>query len=328
MKKILGMGNSLVDILVKLDGERYLSELELGKGSMTLVDKQRMNRILGSTSHLGYNKSAGGSAANTINGLAILGVKTGFIGKVGDDEYGLFFDTDMKSNQINTTLFKGEEETGKCVVLISEDSERTMATYLGAAVELCEKDLTEALFKGYDFFHVEGYFVQDKNLLNRALEYAKNAGLKISIDLSSYNIVEQNKSYFEDIIRKYVDILFANEDEAEAFTGYRDDAKCLEVMGDYCGTSILKLGKDGSMILHDGKVHRIESVKTTAIDTTGAGDLFAAGFFYGMSRDLPIDICGKIGALLGKNAVEVVGARMDDERWDQIETDIQKILPT
>ncbi len=326
MKKILGMGNSLVDILIKLDDDKYLTDLKLDRGSMTLVDKSRMNGILDSTNGLGYRKSSGGSAANTINGLAILGAGTGFIGKVGDDEFGLFFDSDMKSNKINTTLFKGEEETGKCVVLISKDSERTMATYLGAAIELCGQDLTEDLFIGYDFFHVEGYFVQDKDLLNKALEFAKKIGLKISIDLSSYNIVEENREYFKEIVAKYVDILFANEEEAEAFTEKNEHKLCLMEMGKLCKTAVLKLGKDGSMILKDDKIYNIKPVKTKAIDTTGAGDLFAAGFFYGLVNEYSIDICGQIGALLGKNAVEVVGARMNDKRWDNIRAEISKIV--
>ncbi len=326
MKKILGMGNSLVDILIKLDSDKYLDDLKLGRGSMTLVDKESVNEILKKTASLGYSKSSGGSAANTINGLAILGSNTGFIGKVGDDEYGIFFDTDMKSNKINTTLFKGEEETGKCLVLISEDSERTMATYLGAAIELSGTDLTENLFKGYDYFHVEGYFVQDRNLLNKALDFAHKAGLKISIDLSSYNIVQENRAYFKEIVEKYVDILFANEEEAEAFTEEKDHKACLMEMGKLCQTAILKLGKDGSMILEDDKIYNIKSVKTKAIDTTGAGDLFAAGFFYGLINEYSIDTCGKIGALLGKNAVEVVGARMDDKRWENIKTEISKLI--
>jgi len=326
MKKILGMGNSLVDILIKLDSDKYLDDLKLGRGSMTLVDKENVNEILKKTASLGYSKSSGGSAANTINGLAILGSDTGFIGKVGDDEYGIFFDTDMKSNKINTTLFKGEEETGKCLVLISEDSERTMATYLGAAIELSGTDLTEDLFKGYNYFHVEGYFVQDRTLLNKALDFAQKAGLKISIDLSSYNIVQDNREYFKEIVEKYVDILFANEEEAEAFTEEKDHKSCLMRMGEFCQTAILKLGKDGSMILDDDKIYNIKSVKTKAIDTTGAGDLFAAGFFYGLINGHTIDVCGKIGALLGKNAVEVVGARMDDKRWEDIKTEISQII--
>lgn len=326
MGKILGMGNSLVDILIKLDSDKYLNDLNLGKGSMTLVEKQGMNKILRETKELGYSKSAGGSAANTINGLALLGAETGFIGKVGHDEYGIFFDSDMKSNKINTTLFKGEEETGKCVVLISKDSERTMATYLGAAIELSETDLSENLFSGYDYFHVEGYFVQDKNLLNKALSFAKKAGLKISIDLSSYNIVEKNREYFYKIIEQYVDILFANEEEAEAFTNISDPRLCLLEMGKICKTSILKLGKEGSMIFENEKIYYINPFKTKAIDTTGAGDLFAAGFFFGLLNGYKLEKCGTIGALLGKNAVEVVGARMDDERWGKIKSDIDHII--
>jgi sugar/nucleoside kinase (ribokinase family) len=252
-------------------------------------------------------------------------MSTGFIGKVGEDEYGVFFDSDMQANKVNTTLFKGKEETGKCVVFISEDSERTMATYLGAAIELCETDLDESLFNGYDYFHVEGYFVQDKRLLNKALSLAKKAGLKISIDLSSYNIVEQNKDYFKEIVEKYVDILFANEDEAEAFIGTSEHSVCLNEMGKLCETAILKLGKDGSMIYNGGKVYDIKSVKTKAVDTTGAGDLFASGFFYGLLNDYSMEICGRLGALLGKNAVEVVGARMDESRWNSIKIEINKI---
>lgn len=325
MKKVLGMGNALVDILVRIEDDEFLSMLGLEKSSMTLIDKERMNSIIDGTKLLKRQQSSGGSAANTINGLAYLGVSTGYIGKIGDDEFGSFFKYDMNLNKIKTNLFKGIEDTGKCIVLISKDSERTCATYLGAAIELNKNDLNEKLFEGYDYFHIEGYLVQNKDLIKSALSFARYNGVEISIDLSSFNIVGENKSFIKDLIRDYVDIVFANEDEARVFTGKNNSEDVVDEIAKNCKIAIVKCGNQGSLVKFNNIKYKIPPINVNTLDTTGAGDLYAAGFFYGLTNGYPVDICGRIGSVLGAKVVEILGARIEGKVWDGIKGIIKNI---
>ncbi|MCK4288764.1 MAG: adenosine kinase, partial [Bacteroidales bacterium] len=216
MTKILGMGNALVDIMTKLDHDGILDKFSLPKGSMQLIDIDKSDKLLSESKHLEKQLTSGGSAANTIHGLAKLGIETAFMGKVGKDEFGEFFHNDLKNSKINPVLFFSKSHSGRVVALISNDSERTFATHLGAAIELSADDLKSELFKGYNYFHIEGFLVQNHELLHKAVQLAKENNLMVSLDLASYNVVEDNLEFLKTILIKYVDILFANEDEARA----------------------------------------------------------------------------------------------------------------
>jgi sugar/nucleoside kinase (ribokinase family) len=328
MKKVLGIGNALVDVLISLEEDELLSKFDLARGSMTLVDKAKMNAVLSHTAAIKLKKepqkSSGGSVANTIHGLAQLGAPSGYIGKIGDDEYGAFFRSYMEQNNISATLFKGAEDSGKSIVLISPDSERTFATYLGAAIELDSSDLSLEPFKGFDYFHLEGYLVQNHALVEASVKLAKEAGCKISIDLASFNIVEENLEFLQGIVTDYVDIVFANEEEARSFTGHDDPETALNAIAEKVEIAIVKIGKKGSLIKKDGEIYRAASIKANAIDTTGAGDLYASGFFYGLVSGQGMDICGKIGSITSGKVVEVLGAKMDEDRWQQVRELIEK----
>jgi sugar/nucleoside kinase (ribokinase family) len=317
MKKILGIGNALVDILIQINDDQLLSELNLDKGSMSLIDTKMMNNILERTIGLPREKFAGGSVANTIHGLSILGVPTGYIGKIGSDEYGEFFKSYMSQKGIQTSLFFGKQNTGKSFVLISKDSERTMATFLGSAIELEESDLHLELFQGYEYFQLEGYLVQNHKLVHRAAELSREANNISSIDLGSFNIVEENLDFLHYIINKYIDIVFSNEEEARVFTGEKNPEAALTELAKKVKLAIVKLGKEGSLIGYGNERYKIESLKTMAIDTTGAGDLYASGFFYGLSMDYPIDLCGKIGSIVSGNIVDIVGTKMNQKKWEE-----------
>ncbi|MCK4764368.1 MAG: adenosine kinase [Candidatus Aminicenantes bacterium] len=325
MKKVLGMGNALVDILIRIEDDELLSRLGFPRGSMTLVDINKSNDILELTKNIKKTESTGGSAANTINGLARFGGAAGYIGKVGEDELGKFFNSDLVRNKITARLFKGKEQTGRCVSLVSKDSERTMATYLGAAIELEAADLSSDLFKGYDYFHLEGYLVQNHDLVRKAVELAKAAGNEIAVDLSSFNVVEENLDFLKPIVKDYIDIVFANEDEAEAFTGIKDPETALAEIGSKCKIAVVKIGAEGSLIKSGGDFHRVSAIKAKAIDTTGAGDMYQAGFFYGLSRGYGLDICGKIGSIAAGKTVEVMGAKMGAEKWREVEDELEKL---
>ncbi|TAJ11585.1 adenosine kinase [Marinilabiliaceae bacterium JC017] len=325
MSSVLGIGNALVDILARLESDHLLEKLNFPKGSMQLVDLTASQNVLEQTIHLKKEQASGGSAANTIHGLACLGVKTGFIGKVGNDDLGEFFRTDMQRNNITPILLPGENESGRAVALISPDSERTFATYLGAAIELSANDLLEDLFKGYSYFHVEGYLVQNRELVEKALQMAKANGLTTSLDLASFNVVEENREFLQEMVEKYVDILFANEEEAKAYTG-KENEEALNHMGQHADIAVLKLGKNGSLIKRFEEEVKVGIIPADRIDTTGAGDLYAAGFLYGLVNNLSLEKCGKIGTILSGNVIEVIGPKMEEARWEKIITQIEILL--
>lgn len=325
MKKILGMGNALTDILLRIENDEVLAKLNLPKGSMQLVDGGKSKEITTLLSEISPRMATGGSASNTINGITRLGAAAGFVGKIGKDEVGEFFRNDMLNNGVVPHLLYSETPSGQCTVLVSADGERTLCTFLGAACELDAKDLTPEMFVGFDIFHIEGYLVQNHELIRTAVKMAKEAGLQVSVDLASYNVVEENLDFLNEIIRDYIDIVFANEEEARAFTG-KEPEQALIHIADHCDIAVVKIGKEGSFIKSGSESVLVKPRLANCIDTTGAGDLYAAGFLYGLANGYSLDICGKIGSLVSGNVVEVLGAKMTDEVWKQIHTDIQKII--
>lgn len=325
MKKILGMGNALTDILLRIENDEVLAKLNLPKGSMQLVDGGKSKEITTLLSEISPKMATGGSASNTINGITRLGAAAGFVGKIGKDEVGEFFRNDMLNNGVVPHLLYSETPSGQCTVLVSADGERTLCTFLGAACELDAKDLTPEMFVGFDIFHIEGYLVQNHELIRTAVKMAKEAGLQVSVDLASYNVVEENLNFLNEIIRDYIDIVFANEEEARAFTG-KEPEQALIHIADHCDIAVVKIGKEGSFIKSGSESVLVKPRLANCIDTTGAGDLYAAGFLYGLANGYSLDISGKIGSLVSGNVVEVLGAKMTDEVWKQIHTDIQKII--
>ena len=315
--KILGMGNALVDIMTLLNDDLVLETFKLPKGSMTLVDRELSNLIHVETIGLKKVMASGGSAANTIHGLANLGVSAAFIGKIGNDEMGEFFRKDMENNNIHPILFKSPNDTGRAVALVSRDSERTFATYLGAAIELSDADLSPDIFRGFNYFYIEGYLINNHNLIAKALRLAKSNKLKICIDLASFNIVEQYKDLLLEEIMKYVDIVFANEQEARALTGL-DPEQALDELSRMTEIAVVKTGSNGSLIKSGKDFHHVPAMNVNSIDTTGAGDLYAAGFLYGHAKGFGLEKCGQIGTILAGHVIEILGAKMDRKTWEDL----------
>lgn len=324
MNRVLGMGNALVDVLARLTDDRILEEFSLPKGSMQLVDKELSNRLMAVTLGLQKHQSSGGSASNTIHGLANLGIETGFVGKTGMDNLGRFFEQDMRKIGINPFLFHSLEETGRSIALISPDTERTMATFLGAAIDLYPADITSDIFEGYDYFYVEGYLVQNRKLIQKALRIAKSQNLVICLDLASYNVVSENLNFLRKITREYADIVFANEMEAEAFTG-KGPEDALVQMSDFCDISVIKMGKKGSIMRKGNEQFTIGIHKVDSIDSTGAGDLYASGFIYGLCKNLSLEKCGYLGSILGAYVTEVIGAKLDPDQWLKVKEKVKEI---
>jgi sugar/nucleoside kinase (ribokinase family) len=344
MKKVLGLGNALVDIMTRLDHDGYLPEFGLPKGSMILVDAGRSNKIYDETVHLEKTIRSGGSAANTIHGLAGLGAETAFIGKIGNDEMGKIFHDDMISAGINAQLSQSHTSTGRAIALVSPDSERTFATYLGAAIELNSHDLSSELFSQYEIFHIEGYIVQNHALLEAALKMARDNGMRISLDLASYNVVDQNRDFLEKMLRMYVDIVFANEDEARSLT-FLEPAEAVKKLSELCDIAVVKVGKAGSLISSrrsavggqqstvsssqsavSSQQYEIGIIPVTSIDTTGAGDLYASGFLYGIAQGYALDKCGRIGAILAGKVIEMTGPKLDETQWLIVKQMVNKVV--
>ena len=324
-KKIIGIGNALMDVVVKLPNDEILQKNNLPKGSMTLVNAAVSQSLNQQTDDMDKLLAPGGSVANSISGLASLGASTAFIGKVGDDELGRLYQQELEKMGAKTELFKTATPTGVAMALVTPDSERTFGTYLGAAIELSADDLNADLFRGYDIAYIEGYLVQNHDLVKKAAELAKGAGLKIALDLASFNVVEDNLDFLKEIVSEYVDILFANEEEANAFTG-KDSFEAVEFLGGLCDIAVVKLGSKGSLMKHGGILYITKATGTTCIDTTGAGDLYAAGFLYGLSKNLPLGTCGNIGSIVAGKVITVYGARMDAGMWKSINAEVEDLI--
>jgi sugar/nucleoside kinase (ribokinase family) len=325
MKHILGIGNALVDVMTIIPDDSVLERFGLPRGSMQLVDGAKSQVIKNGTASYIRTLASGGSAANTIHGISMLKTTAGFIGSVGNDETGDFFERDMKSAGAKTILLRRSSVTGTAVALISPDSERTFATHLGAAVELGADDLKMEYFRPYNILYLEGYLINDRSLVERACILAKENNMEIALDLASFNVVEAKLDDFRAILEKYVDIVFANEEEARAYTGLNPEM-ALKIMGDQCRIAVVKTGREGSLIMRGEEFIKVEALPVFSKDTTGAGDLYAAGFLYGYANDLPLEKCGVIGALLASHVIEIIGARINDVKWDHIRSQVLEII--
>ena len=321
--KILGIGNALMDILVLPDDDQLISRLELPKGGMTLVDGDLSARIQKEISHLNIKIATGGSVANAINGIAALGAGCGYVGAIGQDDLGSHFKNEMLKRGIEVVLKEIELPTGHAVGFVSPDGERTFATYLGAAVEMGPDDITPELFLGYDLFFIEGYLVFNHALIMAAASAAKSAGLTIALDLASFNVVESNLDILNELVDNYIDIVFANEDEARSFTGMLPE-DALANLAERCDIAIVKVGKEGAFVRQGAsKWHIPTNLVEKVIDTTGAGDFFAAGFLAGLAAGHNLEKCGKIGTLLAGEVIQVIGAELEEGRWEFIKNQVE-----
>ncbi len=325
MKKIIGLGNALVDIMTPLKNDSLLAQIDFPKGSMQLVDKDKSDEILDLTKAIESRLTSGGSAANTIHGVARLGMAATFLGKIGEDDLGEVFKEDLEKSGIVPQLIKGNQPTGRAIAMVSPDSERTFATYLGSAADLMAEELNETMFAGHDILHIEGYLVYNEPLIECALQLAKNQGLIVSLDLASFNVVEDKLDFLKHITKEYVDIVFANEEEAAAFTAAKDPKVALEQIAEMVEVAIVKIGKKGSFIKTRGKIYTIAPIDAKARDTTGAGDLYAAGFLYAFAKGWDMPTAGKIASLLAGNVIQVLGAQMSDKRWEKILEEVQNV---
>ena len=326
MKSILGIGNALTDILAVLPDDEFLTRYHLPKGSMQHVDMATGDKIWSALKEIGVNYVPGGSAANTITCTAIFGMPSGYIGKIGNDDLGHLFKSAMEQYGVKANLLYGSKSSGRCMVFITgANAERTFASYMGSALEMGPEDLKPEYFQGWDYFHIEGYLVQNQDLILKAVQMAKEAGCIISIDMASYNVVESNEAFLHNLVDDYVDIVFANETEARSFTKLEPKEAVAE-LSRHCRIAVVKVGKDGSMVQQGDEYHYIEAWPAATIDATGAGDTYAAGFLYAHSLGMPLRVCGEIGSIIAAKVVEVIGTKIDIPRWRDAKQEIRALI--
>ena len=323
--KILGLGNALVDVLSKLESDETLVKIGIQKGAMDMISREQMYVIRKYQANTETTQAPGGANCNTMRAIALLGGRSGFIGKVGDDNLGQFYEEALLKAGVASYLIKTEGPSGACTVFISPDGERTMGTFLGPAPTISPDEITEDVLRNYDCIHIEGYLIVNEELVRETMKKAKRLGLKVALDLANYNIVNAYKGLLEEVIPQYVDILFANASEAEAFTGLpaQEAVKALEKQ---VHVALVTLGKDGSLIGSEGKFYHVDAEGGKPVDTTGAGDNFAAGFLYGQSVGASLVQSAQIGSMLSGYVIDVVGPQVPADKWEQIKLKVKTIL--
>lgn len=317
---IIGVGSPVVDFLAQVDESFLKTHVSGAKGGMELVSAETIDRLTANLP-VAPTQSPGGSSGNTIFALARLGIPSTFLGKVGNDATARFYLDSFAANGGDISRFKtGSQSNARCLSLVTPDHERTLRTDLGAALTLDPNEITVADFAGCRHAHIEGYLLFNRGLLLHVVHCAREAGCTISLDLASFETVQAAADLLPDLLRNSIDIVFANEDEATAFLGqqysYPEMARELAKMA---GIGVVKIGKDGSYVAHQEEVTTIAPVVVdSVIDTTGAGDFWAAGFLYGWLRGKSLAQCGSNGSVMGAEVVQILGTSVAAERWTEL----------
>jgi len=309
---VVGIGNAIIDILAHAE-DGFLVEHQLAKGAMTLIDEptaERLYKAMGSATRV-----SGGSAGNTIAGLGSLGAACGYIGKLRDDELGAAFRHDLLASGVRfpTAMAEDGPSTARCIIFVTSDGERTMNTYLGACVNLTASDIDDDLVSAAKITYLEGYLYDEphaKEAFHRAADLAHAAGRKVALSLSDSFCVVRHREAFLDLVTNRIDILFANEGELLALFESEDFDTALDSIGGLVDLAAVTRSAQGSIVVRGEE--RITSPAATVervVDTTGAGDLYAAGFLYGLTQDLPLAECARIASLAAAEIISHFGAR-------------------
>lgn len=314
---VYGIGNPLIDFLCYAD-DSDLEKLSLHKGTMLLVDVERRSVILARMKDRKKNISCGGSCPNTMVTLKMLGIETTLAGGIGDDEYGEMYRSRLQEAGVKDETKVYHAATGTSIILLTPDRERTMNTFLGANRLFDECDVDEESVKKATLFYFTGYMWDtqpQKRAVRKALSIAKANGVKVAFDLADPFAVGRYRSDFLDLLENYCDIVLANSEEARFLSNNYDAYECCKSMGDLCNIAIVKDGKNGSYISNNRKITRIPLYGTTEpVDTTGAGDTYAAGFLYGYMKGYHPEEAGKIASFLAGEIITVMGAQFSKDR--------------
>jgi len=311
---VVGIGNAIVDVIARAE-EPFIAAQGFAKGSMNLIDAARAEALYAAMGPA--IESSGGSAGNTMAGVASLGSRGAYIGKVRDDQLGAVFRHDMTAIGVSfdTPAAVSGPATARCLIMVTPDGQRTMGTYLGACVELGPDDIDEALIGAAQVTYLEGYLFdppQAQNAFYKAAAIAHAAGRRVALSLSDPFCVGRHRAAFLDLVQGEVDILFANEAEICSLYETNDFAEAAKAVRGHVAVAALTRSEHGSVVLADGEEHVVTAAPVArVVDTTGAGDLYAAGFLVGLIRGLPLPTCGRVGSLCAAEIISHVGARPD-----------------
>ena len=309
---VYGVGNALVDVQVRVD-EEFIARHGLKKGHMELVDARRQAQVLDALAGHPVNRCSGGSAANTVVGVAELGGRAAYCGKVGNDALGRFYRDDLDAIGVRFDGASSSEATGTALVLITPDAQRTMLTSLGASALLDSPDVQLSSLDGCAYLYVEGYLLPGEGTRRAALaaiEAAKSRGMRIALTVSDPFVVAQSAQLLWELIDGPIDLLFCNEIEAAALVGTDDMVECARALHRRATNIALTLGAKGSVLMHEGTLHPVEGVKVDPVDTTGAGDMYAAGILYGLTHGLSWPEAGRLASHAAARVVSTLGARL------------------
>lgn len=309
---VVGLGNAIVDVISTQD-DAFLKEWGINKDAMNLIEADRADLL--TKASVNALETSGGSGANTIAGLASFGGKGAYIGKVADDHLGQVFKTDMQNGGVlfDTAPLVGGPATARSIIFVTPDGKRSMNTYLGASVEFAPSDVDKATVEAGSILYLEGYlFDKDiaKSAFVHAAEIAHAAGRKVSLTLSDSFCVDRHRESFRQLIRTQVDILFANEEELLSLYETRDFEAAIELLRSETGLAAVTRGEKGSVVIGDGDPIIVPAEPVSAVvDTTGAGDQYAAGFLFGVARGLPLATCAKLGHIAAAEVISHYGPR-------------------
>ncbi len=309
---VYGVGNSLVDIQVQVSDE-LISRLGFHKGVMTLVDEATQKRVLEAVVGAALTRCAGGSAANTVIAVADFGGRAAYAGKVGGDEIGKFCLADMRKIGVTIEVPPAQGDTGTCVILITADAQRTMLTHLGVSATLGPDDIVEDAIREAKYVYVEGYLFAGeptRSAALRTMELAKKNGVKVAFTVSDPFLINAHREEFWSLIKGPVDLLFCNLEEARSLTGRQAPIECATEIHRHAENVALTLGADGSILMHEGRVIPVGGVPAQAIDTTGAGDMYAGALLYGITNGLNWQQAGYLASHAAARIVAQLGARL------------------
>lgn len=318
--ELIGIGNPIMDLLAHVQESFLTAHVAGEKGGMVLVDDQDIANLVGKLG-TDYAVTPGGSAANAVLGATKLGLKTTFLGKIGGDITARDYRANFIAAGGDGSRFKHATlPNGRCLSMVTPDGQRTMRTHLGAAMTLSPDEVTPADFAGARHAHIEGYLMFNPALAEKVAKTARAAGCTISLELSSFEVVNVARDWILDQLQQGVHVVFANEDEARALF-QKDDSydAYAKKLASYGGIACVKVGKDGAWVAKDSALHRIAPVKVDrVVDTTGAGDAWAGGFLYGHLRGLSLPGAGALGSALGAECVQHLGPAIPDVHWPRL----------
>lgn len=322
MKKVLGFGAALVDLLSRVNDD-WILNANVPKGGMNPVDDAQLKKLLSRVKN--PQVVPGGSACNTMVGVSRLGGKSAFLSKVGDDEFGRLFARHLESNGVENCMMMSSVSTGAVLSAVTPDAERTMFTFLGASNAFSAAEITPELFTDVGILYLEGYRAYSGDCFLKAVSTARALGVKTALDFGSFGVVNDCRALLSGLFsERKLDIVIANEEEAKAYTGASEEA-ALEKLSKLCSVAVVKLGARGALIASDGNVVKVRAGTAKAVDTTGAGDLWASGFLYGILSGYSMERSGNLGSLVSNEVVQVVGAQIPEAGWERIRKEMKNV---